>query len=251
MSDHRSQGSWPERAESSAAGPSLWPHSASGRVDHHSQHSSSHASETCSAEQSSSPAPARPSAGASGSGRSVADRSARADRPADRAPAASSPHPPVAEETSTPRPQCRVVLADENPAERAGIVAALHVPPDVTVVAETVDAEQACDAAQLYAPDVVLLDVHTPSGDGVAALRRLVSLAPVLLLTYDRDSEITRQALCLGALGYLVHGCFTDEELVAAVRAVRDTRGATAEASGASTVATATRVGLPAHSLES
>ncbi|MCK1795736.1 response regulator transcription factor [Streptomyces sp. XM4193] len=248
MSDHRSQGSWPERAETSAVGPSLWPHSASGRVDHHSQHSSSHASETCSAEQSSSPAPARPLAGASSSGRSVA---ARVDCPADRAPAASPPRPPVTAEASAQRPQCRVVLADENPAERAGIVAALHVPPDVTVVAETVDAEQACDAAQLYAPDVVLLDVHTPSGDGVAALRRLVSLAPVLLLTYDRDSEITRQALCLGALGYLVHGCFTDDELVAAVRAVRDTRGATAEASGASNVAPATRVGLSVNSLES
>ena len=120
-------------------------------------------------------------------------------------------------------PACRVVIADDNPAERAGIATALHTAGDIAIVAEAADAEQACDAAELHSPDVVLLDVRTPSGDSLRALTRLVSLAPVLLLTYDGDSEITRQALRLGALGYLVHGRFTDAELLAAVRAVRDT----------------------------
>lgn len=164
----------------------------------HSQHASSHAFEAYSAEQSSSPAPTR------------ARHEATARQAAER-------------RGHGPPPSCRVLVADDNPAERATIAVILEKADDIAVVAEAVDAVQACDAARLHAPDVVLLDVRTPSGDGIAALARLVTLAPVLLLTYDGDSEITQQALRMGALGYLVHGRFTDDELTAAVRAVRDT----------------------------
>lgn len=165
--------------------------------EHHSQHSSSHASETCSAEQSPSPVPTL-------------------------APAAASRRTP-APRTDEHTPVCRVVIADDNPAERAGLAGILDAPGDIAIVAEVADAAQACDAAARYAPDVVLLDVRTPAGDSLVTLTELVRLAPVLLLTYDRDSEIVQQALRLGALGYLVHGNFADHELLAAVRAVRDT----------------------------
>lgn len=127
-------------------------------------------------------------------------------------------------------PVCRVVIADDNPAERASLAGILDAPGDIAIVAEVADAAQACDEAALHAPDVVLLDVRSPAGDGVATLTDLVALAPVLLLTYDRENEIVQQALRLGALGYLVHGAFSDDELLAAVRAVRDTPGVLSDA---------------------
>lgn len=120
---------------------------------------------------------------------------------------------------------CRVVIADDNPAERTNLAGILGVPGDIHVVAEVADTGQARDAAALHAPDVVLLDVRGPAADSATTLTELIALAPVLLLTYDRESEAVQQALRLGALGYLVHGAFSDDELLAAIRAVRDTPG--------------------------
>ncbi|QMV21962.1 response regulator [Streptomyces sp. SCUT-3] len=124
-----------------------------------------------------------------------------------------------------PEPQAlRVVVADDNPVVRAGLTALLTGRADIEVVAEAADGRQAVEAAAAHRPDVVLLDVRMPGVDGISALPYLVGLAPVLMLTYSRESEIVREALRLGAGGYLVHGEFTAEQLVAAVRDVREGR---------------------------
>jgi DNA-binding NarL/FixJ family response regulator len=112
----------------------------------------------------------------------------------------------------------RVVVADDNPVVRAGLAALLGGRADIDVVAEAADGGQALAAARELRPDVVLLDVRMPVVDGLAALPHLVRLAPVLMLTYSRESEIVQQALRLGAGGYLVHGEFTAEQLLDAVR---------------------------------
>ncbi|MDT0425990.1 response regulator, partial [Streptomyces evansiae] len=75
-----------------------------------------------------------------------------------------------------------------------------------------------------HRPDVVLLDVRMPGVDGISALPHLVGIAPVLMLTYSRESEIVHEALRLGAGGYLVHGEFTADQLVQAVRDTRNGR---------------------------
>ncbi|MFF4487191.1 response regulator [Streptomyces sp. NPDC001544] len=118
----------------------------------------------------------------------------------------------------TPSPPLRIVVADDNPVVRAGLTALLSSREDTTVVAEAADGREACAAARRHRPDVVLLDVRMPGVDGLTALPDLVRLAPVMMLTYSHESETVREAVRLGAVGYLVHGEFTVEQLVKAVR---------------------------------
>ncbi|MEU1459400.1 response regulator transcription factor [Streptomyces sp. NPDC005727] len=118
----------------------------------------------------------------------------------------------------------RLVVADDNPVIRAGLTALLSDREDTTVVAQAADGREAYEAALLHRPDVVLLDVRMPGVDGISALPHLVRLAPVMMLTYSHETGTVREALRLGAGGYLVHGEFTTEQLVRAVRDVREGR---------------------------
>jgi DNA-binding NarL/FixJ family response regulator len=136
--------------------------------------------------------------------------------------------------TGERRPEpLRVLVADDNPVVRAGLTALLGGHADMEVVAEASNGTEAVSAAERVHPDVVLLDVRMPGTDGLTALPQLVSLAPVMMLTYSSEPAVVRQALHRGASGYLVHGGFTTEELTEAVRAVgRGTRSTPAPAPG-------------------
>ncbi|MCY0940696.1 MULTISPECIES: response regulator [Streptomyces] len=118
----------------------------------------------------------------------------------------------------------RVLIADDNPVVRAGLAALLATTQDLEVVAEAVDGREALVLTRRHTPDVVLLDVRMPGVDGISALPHLVRLAPVLMLTYSQETDIVREALLLGAGGYLIHGEFTSDDLVRAVRDVREGR---------------------------
>ncbi|UUU40268.1 response regulator [Streptomyces sp. NBC_00162] len=111
-----------------------------------------------------------------------------------------------------------VLIADDNPVIRAGLAAILCTAEDIEVIAQAADGREALSLTRRHAPDVVLLDVRMPGVDGISALPHLVQLAPVLMLTYSREAEIVREALLLGAGGYLVHGEFTGDDLLRAVR---------------------------------
>ncbi len=115
----------------------------------------------------------------------------------------------------------RVVVADDNPVVRAGLTALLSGREDLEVVAEAADGREAYEATLAHTPDVVLLDVRMPGVDGLTALPHLVPLTAVLMLTYSGESDIVHEALRRGANGYLVHGEFTPDELVTAVRDAR------------------------------
>ncbi|WP_413752844.1 response regulator transcription factor [Streptomyces sp. R-74717] len=139
--------------------------------------------------------------------------------------AASESMPPFPAGPPTPVPGAlRVVVADDNPVVRAGLGVLLSGRDDIEVVAEAADGRQAYDMAVLHRPDVVLLDVRMPGVDGISALPHLVQVAPVMMLTYSRESEIVHEALRLGAGGYLVHGEFTADQLVQAVRDTKNGR---------------------------
>ncbi|KOV63695.1 response regulator [Streptomyces sp. MMG1121] len=131
---------------------------------------------------------------------------------------------PWPEAPAPPPPPLRLLVADDNPVVRAGLTALLTGRADTTVVAEAADGREAYEAALRHRPDVILLDVRMPGVDGISALPHLVRLAPVMMLTYSHETETVREALRLGAGGYLVHGEFTAEQLVRAVRDVREGR---------------------------
>ncbi|MFF8995444.1 response regulator [Streptomyces sp. NPDC014983] len=133
---------------------------------------------------------------------------------------AHDPGPPPA----FPPTRLRLLVADDNPVVRAGLTALLTDRADTTVVAQAADGREAYEAALRHRPDVILLDVRMPGVDGISALPHLLCLAPVMMLTYSHEAETVREALRLGAGGYLVHGEFSTEQLVRAVRDVHEGR---------------------------
>ena len=118
--------------------------------------------------------------------------------------------------------QIRILVADDHPMLREGLVAVLATQPDFEVVGEASDGAEAVRLAASLAPDVILLDLEMPGTDGVAALKELkaaVSEASALVFTaYDTDERILG-ALRAGAQGYLLKGASRDE-IFSAVRTV-------------------------------
>ncbi|GGM71706.1 response regulator [Dactylosporangium sucinum] len=115
----------------------------------------------------------------------------------------------------------RVLVADDQPAVRAGLVLILDAAPGVEVVGEAADGAEAVDRALALRPDVVVMDLRMPRVDGIAATRRLVEagLTGVLVLTtFDLD-EYVFGALRAGAAGFLLKDA-SAADLVTAVRTV-------------------------------
>ncbi|MES9543058.1 MULTISPECIES: response regulator transcription factor [unclassified Actinomadura] len=110
----------------------------------------------------------------------------------------------------------RVLVVDDNPVVRAGLSTILES-GGVEVVGEAVDGAHAVEQARSLRPDLVLLDVRMPGVDGVVAAGPLSAIAKVLMLSYDTDADVIGQAIRNGASGYLVHGAFEADELLAAV----------------------------------
>lgn len=108
-----------------------------------------------------------------------------------------------------------VLLADDQELVRTGIRKIVESEPDLTVVAEAADGEQAVTAAAAHQPDVVLMDVRMPRLDGLAATRRIVAeessrVAVVILTTFDPD-EYVFEALRAGASGFLLKTAPADQ----------------------------------------
>ncbi|HUY57960.1 MAG TPA: response regulator transcription factor [Candidatus Micrarchaeaceae archaeon] len=116
----------------------------------------------------------------------------------------------------------RVLVADDHPVVREGIVAMLEVESDLTVVAEAGDGEEAVQLALSSHPDVVLLDVQMPGLDGIEALRRLREQLPatkVLMLTTFGHENYQLLSSRAGAKGFLLKDV-SRAELTAAIRRV-------------------------------
>lgn len=114
----------------------------------------------------------------------------------------------------------RVLVADDHPVVRAGIVGMLGVEADLVVVGEAGDGVEVVELAAHLRPDVVLMDLRMPRRDGVDATAAVVDLGlptrVVVLTTYETDADILR-AVEAGATGYLLKDTPRDQ-LVAAVR---------------------------------
>jgi DNA-binding NarL/FixJ family response regulator len=115
----------------------------------------------------------------------------------------------------------RVLIVDDHPVVRSGLVGLLDVEDDMLIVGEAEDGEQAVARVALLLPDVVLMDLRMPGLDGVGATARIAAGFPssrvLVLTTYDTDADIIR-AVEAGATGYLLKDT-PRVQLVEAVRA--------------------------------
>lgn len=112
----------------------------------------------------------------------------------------------------------RVVVADDHNLVRAGIIALLANDPELEVVGEAVDGDEAIERVLATAPDVLIVDVTMPGRNGIEVTRELAEHAPgtaVVVLSMHGDRAMARQALQAGALAYVQKSDVTDELLVA------------------------------------
>jgi DNA-binding NarL/FixJ family response regulator len=115
----------------------------------------------------------------------------------------------------------RLVIVDDHPVVRAGLVGMLSDEPGFEVVGEASDGDQATRITAATSPDVVLMDLRMPGVDGVAATARITAEgnAKVLILTtYESDDQILA-AIEAGASGYLLKAA-PQAEIVAGIRSV-------------------------------
>jgi NarL family two-component system response regulator LiaR len=116
----------------------------------------------------------------------------------------------------------RVVIADDHAIVRTGIRALLATEPDITVVGEASDGDEAVVAAERLRPDVILMDLVMPESDGIAAIRQITATHPdvrILVLTSFAGDDQVFPAIKAGALGYLLKDT-GPEDLVRAIRQV-------------------------------
>jgi len=118
----------------------------------------------------------------------------------------------------------RIMLVDDHAVVRSGLSAFLSVNPDLELVAEAENGEQAVIRANLTRPDVILMDLMMPVMDGVAATRAIKQQHPgiqIVALTSFQEDELVQNALKAGAVGYLMKNV-SSRELAAAIRAAKE-----------------------------
>jgi DNA-binding NarL/FixJ family response regulator len=116
----------------------------------------------------------------------------------------------------------RILVVDDHPGFRAGLVAMVEFSGEMKVVAEASDCAQAIEAFKAHRPDITLMDLRLPDMSGVEGVMALRAQDPqcrvIVITTYDADEDIYR-ALQAGAKSYLLKE-MTAEELRSAIRAV-------------------------------
>jgi DNA-binding NarL/FixJ family response regulator len=146
----------------------------------------------------------------------------------------------------------RVLLADDQALVRGGFRLILDHEPDMEVVAEAADGDQALAGALETRPDVVLMDIRMPVLDGIEATRRLIpqlgGTRVVILTTFDLDDYVV-DAFRAGASGFLLKTA-PPAQLIAAIRTVHSGDGLLAPASTRRLIEQFTQPAAPGPRLE-
>jgi DNA-binding NarL/FixJ family response regulator len=115
----------------------------------------------------------------------------------------------------------KLLIADDQPLMRDGLVSLLEVQPNIEVVGAVANGQEAIEQVKLLMPDVVLMDIRMPVMDGIKAteiIRRDFPTCQILMLTTFDDEDLIVQAVLAGAIGYLLKTIPADE-LARAIRA--------------------------------
>ena len=121
----------------------------------------------------------------------------------------------------TDEPRIRIMLVDDHAVVRSGLSAFLSVMPELELVGEAENGDEAVRRCGLLSPDVILMDLMMPGTDGVTATRLIREKYPtvhVIALTSFPEDELVQNALQAGATGYLMKNV-SARELAAAIRA--------------------------------
>jgi len=117
----------------------------------------------------------------------------------------------------------QILISEDHAVVRQGLAAIIKDEPDMAVVAQAENGQQAVELYRQYHPDVALMDLQMPVLDGVGAIAQIkaefAEAQIIVLTTYDGDEDIYR-GLQAGAKGYLLKGA-TAEELLDAIRKVQ------------------------------
>lgn len=116
----------------------------------------------------------------------------------------------------------RILVVDDHPLFREGVVHSLTAEPDLTVVGQAASGEEALNLARDLLPDVVLLDIAMPGWGGLVTAEKLATACPairVVMLTVAEDEDKLVAAFSAGARGYVLKGV-SARELAAVVRNV-------------------------------
>ena len=116
----------------------------------------------------------------------------------------------------------RIFVTEDHPLFRRGVVSLLSSVPDFQVVGEATSGAEAVERATGLQPDVVLMDLQMPGGNGIEATREIARKSPdvrVLVVTLFEDDDSVFMALRAGARGYILKDA-DEEELARAIRAV-------------------------------
>jgi DNA-binding NarL/FixJ family response regulator len=116
----------------------------------------------------------------------------------------------------------RILIAEDQPLIRRAFASTLAMEPDLEIVAQACDGAEAVQAARLWQPHIVLMDIQMPRLNGIAATRMISRECPraqvIILTTFDSD-DLIFEAICAGAQGYLLKDA-EEEEILATIRAV-------------------------------
>jgi DNA-binding NarL/FixJ family response regulator len=119
----------------------------------------------------------------------------------------------------------RILAADDHPLLRKGIAAVVNAEPDLKLVAEASNGEEAIEKFRIHRPDVTLMDLQMPGLNGLEAMSRILSEFPdariIVLTTYSGDAQVLR-ALRAGARAYILKG--HDRELLETIHLVMEGR---------------------------
>jgi len=116
----------------------------------------------------------------------------------------------------------RVLTVDDHSLLRKGIAALVNAEPDMKLIAEASNGQEAIESFRLHRPDVTLMDIQMPSFNGIEAIARIQSEFPdariIVLSTYTGDAQVVK-ALRAGARAYILKG-HVHRELLETIRAV-------------------------------